>query len=116
MQEEKKQIRVLLRFASSGKIFSLLAPISWSVKKLRSFIGFAFKEEAKANSVVLYHGAKPLSNDNMPIDWIIQEKEELVQLIVMLKPKENMSEIQKNSLEISILHNETKKKEIVSQI
>jgi hypothetical protein len=113
MQEEKKQIRVLLRLASSGRVCSLLAPSSWTIKKLKSFIGYAFKEEVKTNAVILYHGAKQLINDNILISNFLQENQIMVQIIVMFKPKENLSELQKSSLQISILPDESKKKEIV---
>lgn len=113
MQEDNKQIRILLRLASNGKVCSLLAPGLWTIKKLKNFIGHAFKEEVKTNTVTLYHGAKQLVDDNLYIFDLLKQDRLMVQIIVMFKPKENLSEILKSSLQISILPDESKKKEIV---
>ncbi len=116
MQEDKKQIRILLRLSSNGKVCSLLAPGLWTIKKLRNFISYTFKEEVKTNSVILYHGAKQLVNDNIHISSLLQEGHLMIQIIVIFKPKENISEILKSSLQISVLPDESKKKEIVREI
>jgi hypothetical protein len=121
--DQKKQLRIVLRFTSSGKVYSLMPLHTWTVKKLKSFINYTFKDDVKNNQVNLYYGAKLLNNDALPLTVIFQNnKEELNQIIVNLKSrdkdreKEEQSENRKNSYEITINNSEAARKEIVSEM
>ena len=115
MQEEKKQIRVVLRFASQSKTYSLLIPSTWNVKKLKSFITYAFKEDVKTNMINLFYGARLLSKENMIISSIFQDKDAINQLIVSLKPKEILTNENKRKTSIEKNSSETIKKENVKE-
>ena len=102
-----------MRFASQSKTYSLLIPSTWNIKKLKSFINYAFKEEVKANIINLFYGARLLSNENLNISSIFQERDAINQLIVSLKPKENLLKNENKSKTSIENPSETIKKENV---
>lgn len=90
-ENEKTNLRLVLRFTPSGKVYSLLMPLSWTVKKLKSFICYSFKDDVKNSLVNLYSGAKLLKDENLLVANLFnmnREREELNQIIVNLKSKE----------------------------
>lgn len=117
-EEQKLQIRLVLRFTPSGKVFSLVIPSLWTIKKLKNFIDYTFKEEIKNSKVNLFYGAKLLTNENAPLSTILNKNEELNQIIINLKSKEDQPSqggMRKTSLEITINGNpDAARKEIVN--
>ena len=105
----KNQIRIFLRFTQSGKVYSISVPVLWTVKKIKNFINFAFKEEIKNNKLNLYNGTKLLVKDDQVINSIFYNKEDIYQLIVNLKP--NVNNENKNLPDINL--GESAKKELV---
>jgi hypothetical protein len=109
--------RIVLRFSSVGKVFSFLMPLSWTVKRLKNFISYSFKEDVKNSLINLYYGARLIQNENSLVEaYLNQEKDrsELHQIIVVLKTKEQIND-NKNTPNktISSKYSNLEKKEIV---
>jgi hypothetical protein len=94
-------IRVILRFSAPiTKTYSILMPKDMTVRKLKNFIYYAFKEDVKNNTLSIFSGANQLKDDSMLVEEYFPKsdlnssntqpqnhlKEDVKQLIVLLKP------------------------------
>ena len=78
-EKELDYYRVLIRFSSNSNNFSCMIPKDWTVKVLKNFISFSFKNEVNQNFSIIYCG-KILQKDEEEISNIFK-KDEILNLI-----------------------------------
>jgi GTP-binding protein EngB required for normal cell division len=96
IDREQEYYRVLLRFSSSQNNYSCLIPKNWTVKILKNFLNYSFKNEIKSSFSIIYSG-KILLKDDQLISSILKKEEKLNQLFITLKSdKIKESKLEKN--------------------
>ncbi len=91
IENQMEYHRVLLRFSLSQNNYSCQIPNNWTVKILKSFILFSFKNELRNNFTLIYSG-KILQNDDQPISSILKKEEILNQIFVTIKNEASKQE------------------------
>jgi len=62
--------KVVIRFLSLGKNFSIAIPGNWNLAKLNKFIKVNFKEDIKSNDFNYIYLGKGISDENLLIETI----------------------------------------------
>jgi hypothetical protein len=95
-EKDFENIRILIRFSSLSNNFSCSFPKLWTVKRLKNFIGFCFKNEYSNNFNIIYCG-KILQNDEQILSNIFKKEEILNMIFISYKQNEKKeSKIEKN--------------------
>jgi len=95
-EKEKEFCKILIRFSSSSNNFSCTIPYIWTVKKLKNFIGYSFKNELSNNFNIIYCG-KMLQNEEQIISTIFKKEEKLNIIFISYKQNEKKeSKIEQN--------------------
>jgi len=63
IENDNTKKRVILRLATSKNTYTVMIPLNWNVKKLKSFIIYTFKEIPTGSSINIYSEGKKLSDD-----------------------------------------------------
>lgn len=90
-ENEIELYRVLLRFSFSQNNYSCYIPKNWTVKILKNFILFSFKNELRNNFTLIYCG-KIMQNDDQLISSILKKEETLNQIFVTIKNEASKQE------------------------
>ena len=95
-EKEKDSIKILIRFSSSSINFSCTIPLIWTVKKMKNFIGFSFKNELNPTFNIIYSG-KILQNNDDIISSVFKKEEKLNMIFISYKQNEKKeSKIEQN--------------------
>lgn len=89
--KEIENVILVIRFSSSQNNYSCRIPKNWTLKILKKFIAFSFKQEIKNTFSLIYSG-KILSNENQVISSIFKNDEKLYQIFVSGKNEPNKHE------------------------
>src|SRR5689334_13104220 len=98
-EENKKHTikRVILRFTSLGRNYTVPLDYLWNVKKLHNFLNFAFKENVKNNKILLFYGTRQLNDEEEIFENIFKNKSDMNQIFVVLKSRDDNANNRKNS-------------------
>lgn len=88
MENKIQGLRILLRFSTIHKVYSVVIPETWKIEQLNQFIHYAFKDDLKGKEINIYFGAKLISNHKQLVKDFYNNND-LVQFIVTVKKLKN---------------------------
>jgi len=115
--EQKTNFKLVLRFTHSQNVVSIQIPLTWTVKKLKNFINYAYKDEIKyRKNVNLYCRGKLLNftnDENTILFNLFPNNDEIKQIIVNIKNREDELDNTKNTSDQPVNNSEATRNEIV---
>jgi hypothetical protein len=88
----EKDVLIILRFSTSGRVYSFRIPNTWKVNKLEDFIASYMKEEINNSNFTLFFGAKKLDDHREKLSDILKPGINTLNNIIVSIQKNTQSE------------------------